>query len=119
MSLEAIIIKKMCNADSKTPKLAIYSLAVTTYATRFNIQQFYVLPAQCIYVFRVDLGVNSDYFPFQIINWLLFITKTGCVYCAVRSTFYVLPTQRIYVFCVHLKTNSDYFPFTSLTDWFL
>ena len=33
--------------------------------TRFNIQQFYVLPTQCIYVFCVDLRTNSDYFPIQ------------------------------------------------------
>jgi hypothetical protein len=31
----------------------------------FNIQQFYVLPTQCIYVFCVDLRTNSDYFPIQ------------------------------------------------------
>jgi len=30
-----------------------------------NIQQFYVLPTQCIYVFCVDLRTNSDYFPTQ------------------------------------------------------
>ena len=30
---------------------------------QFNIQQFYVLPTQCIYVFFVDLRKNSDYFP--------------------------------------------------------
>jgi len=28
---------------------------------QFNIQQFYVLPTQCIYVFCVDLRTNSDY----------------------------------------------------------
>jgi hypothetical protein len=32
---------------------------------RFNIQQFYILPTQCIYVFCVDLRTNSDYFPIQ------------------------------------------------------
>ena len=30
-----------------------------------NIQQFYVLPTQCIYVFCVDLRAKSDYFPIQ------------------------------------------------------
>ena len=30
---------------------------------QFNIQQFYVLPTHCIYVFCVDLRTNSDYFP--------------------------------------------------------
>ena len=43
------------------------------------------------------------------IDWLVFITETECVHCAVRSTFYVLPIQCIYVFCVDLRTNSDYF----------
>ena len=32
---------------------------------QFNIQKFYVLLAHCIYVFSVDLGTNSDYFPIQ------------------------------------------------------
>ena len=32
---------------------------------QFNIQQFYVLPTQCIYVFCVDLRTNSDYFTLQ------------------------------------------------------
>jgi len=31
----------------------------------FNIQKFYVLSTQCIYVFCVDLRTNSDYFPIQ------------------------------------------------------
>jgi len=32
---------------------------------RFNIQQFYVLPTECVYVFCVDLRTNSHYFPIQ------------------------------------------------------
>jgi len=32
---------------------------------QFNIQQFYVLPTWCIYVFCVDLRTNSDYFAVQ------------------------------------------------------
>ena len=32
---------------------------------QFNIQQFYVLPTQCIYVFYTDLRTNSYYFPIQ------------------------------------------------------
>ena len=32
---------------------------------QFNIQQFYVLPTQCISVFCVDLRTNSHYFPTQ------------------------------------------------------
>jgi len=54
------------------------------------------------------------------VNWLVFITETQCVYCAVRTgslyiiqveiKIYVLPTHCIYVFCVDLRTNSNYFP---------
>ena len=32
---------------------------------QFNIQQFYVLPTQCVYVFCVGLRTNNDYFPIQ------------------------------------------------------
>ena len=32
---------------------------------QFNIQQFSVLPTQCICVFCMDLRTNSDYFPIQ------------------------------------------------------
>ena len=32
---------------------------------QFNIQQFCVLPTQCIYVFCVYLRTNSHYFPIQ------------------------------------------------------
>jgi len=55
------------------------------------------------------------------INWLVFITETECVYCAVRtgslytasltfsnSTF--CPHSVFMCFCVDLRTNSDYFP---------
>jgi hypothetical protein len=35
----------------------------TVCTARFNIQQFYALPTQSVYVFCVDLGTNSDYFP--------------------------------------------------------
>ena len=45
---------------------------------QFNLQQFYVLPTQCIYVFCVDLRTNSDYFLYSI-NWLVFITEMECL----------------------------------------
>ena len=32
---------------------------------QFKINQFYVLPTQCIYVFCVDLRTNSDYFTVE------------------------------------------------------
>jgi hypothetical protein len=52
----------------------------------FNIQHFYVLPTQCIYVFCVDLRTNSDYFSYNI-NWLVFITEEG--ECLLRGTDWI------------------------------
>ena len=45
---------------------------------QFNIQQFYVLPTQCIYVFCVDLRTNSD-ISLQSINLRVFITEAECL----------------------------------------
>ena len=50
---------------------------------QFNIQQFYVLPTRCIYVFCVD--IITAIISLYNINWLVFITETECVYCAVRT----------------------------------
>ena len=38
---------------------------VTICTTWFNNHKFHVLPTQCVYVFRLDLRTNSDYFPTQ------------------------------------------------------
>jgi hypothetical protein len=73
---------------------------------QFNVQQLYVLSTECIYVW---IWEQTAIISLYNINWLVFITDTECVYCAVRCTFYVLPTECIYVFCVDLRTNSDYF----------
>ena len=85
---------------------------------QFNVQQFHVLPTQCIYVFCVDLRTNSDYFPIQ--HQLTGFCKRGLTLyspvvtiCTARFNIiksYVLPTQCIYVFCVDLRTNRNNFP---------
>ena len=74
-----------------------YSLVVILRTARFNIHKFYVLPTQCIYVFCVDLRTNSDYFPYRI-NWLVCITETECVYCAVRTEHLTVNNS---TFCPH------------------
>jgi hypothetical protein len=54
---------------------------LTTCTARFNIQQFHVLPTQCIYVFCVSVRTNRD-----TQHYLAgFINESGCVYCAVRT----------------------------------
>ena len=54
---------------------------------QFNIQQLYVMPTQCIYVFCVDLRKKTAIISLYSINWLIFIAETECVYCAVRTGF--------------------------------
>jgi hypothetical protein len=52
---------------------------------QFNIQQFYVLPTQCIYVFCVEL--RTAIISLYSINWLVFITEPEFVYSAVRAQY--------------------------------
>jgi hypothetical protein len=48
---------------------------------QFNIQQFYLLPTQRIYVFCV--GLRTAIISLYNIYWLVFITETEYVYGAV------------------------------------
>ena len=48
-----------------TAGLSLQTPVAMLCITCFNIQQFYVLPTQCIFVFCVDLRTNSDYLPLQ------------------------------------------------------
>ena len=84
---------------------------------QFNIQLFYVLHTQYIYVFCVDLRTNRDYFSIQNLTGCFLYQRFNPLQPSGHymyhqfniQQFYVLPTQCIYVFCVDLRTNSDYF----------
>jgi hypothetical protein len=52
---------------------------------QLNIQQSYVLPTQCIYVFCVDLRTNSDYFP--ILHSLTGFYNPVVTICTASLTF--------------------------------
>jgi len=77
-------------------------------------------------VFCMDPKTNRDYFSYGI-NWLVFITETECVYCAVR-TGYVnvirvnLSLRSAHTVCLCVLCRSEnkqrLFPYTALTDWF-
>ena len=87
-----------------------YSPVVTICTTSLTFT--FTLPAAHTVYLCVLCGSENKQRLFHctaLTDWLVFITETECIYCAVRSTFYVLPTQCIYVFCVDLRTNSDYF----------
>jgi hypothetical protein len=57
------------------------------YHEGFNVKKkFYILPTECVCVFCVDLRTNSVFFsPLCSINWLVFMTRKECAYCAVRT----------------------------------
>jgi len=52
---------------------------------QFNIQQFYVLPTQCIYMCFVWIWEQTAFISLYSINWLVFKAALECVYCAVRT----------------------------------
>jgi len=65
-----------------------------------NIKKFYVLPTLCICVFCVDLRKKTAIISLYNINWLVCITKTECVYCAVRTgSLYII----IYIYITLLS----------------
>jgi hypothetical protein len=70
--------------------------------------QYSQVPATCPYP-EPTPSIPHD--PLQLINWLVFITETECVYCAVR-------TGSLCVLCGS-ENKQRLFPFTALTDWFL
>ena len=74
---------------------------------QFNIQQFSVLPTQCICVFCVDLRTNNDYFLTQHSLTGLYNRDGERL---LRGTNWVFIYNSGYVFFVVLRTNSDYFP---------
>jgi len=68
------------------PDRAKDSSALPHMYRQFNIQQFYVLHTQCIYVFCVDLRTNSDFFPMKH-KHVVFSTETQYVFCEVGTKF--------------------------------
>jgi hypothetical protein len=95
-------------ADWECKQLTLYSPVVTIRTTSLTFTNSTFCP-HSVFMCFVWIWEQTAIISLYSINWLIFITETESVYCAVRSTFYVLPTQRIYVFCVDLRTNSYYF----------
>ena len=55
---------------------------VTICTTRFNIQKLHILPTHTVFMCFVWISEQT-----AIINWLVCITETECVYCAVRTGY--------------------------------
>jgi len=67
--------------------------------SQFNIQQFYVLPTQCIYVFCVDLRTKSHHFAIQ--HYLIGFCNSDGVFTARygmnRFQFTLLSIQYVFL----------------------
>jgi len=75
---------------------------------QFKIQQFYVLPTQCIYVFCVDLRTNSDHFPIQY--WLTgFYNRDGvCLLRGMDWSLYIIKVNLKYLTVLNIITLDKY-----------
>ena len=64
---------------------------------QFNIQQFYVLPTQTVSMCFMWISEQTVIISLYNINWLVFITETECVYCAVRTgCLYINQVNRVF-----------------------
>jgi hypothetical protein len=69
--------------------------------------------AQSLYLY-VCISEQTAIISLYSINWLVFITETECVYCAVRSAH----TVYLCVLCGS-ENKQRLFHYIALTDWFL
>jgi hypothetical protein len=60
----------------------LYAFVVALRTVKFAFQQFHVLPTRCIFVW---ISEQTAIISLHNINWLVCITETVCVYCAVRT----------------------------------
>jgi len=74
----------MWSSSSAIPHYPFRSYLVTVCATIFGVQNFYILPTQCIYVFFMVLRINTNYLPMQR-SLKSFINKRDGM-CLLRGT---------------------------------
>jgi hypothetical protein len=64
--------------------LTLWDLMVPLYITRFKVLKFCIVPAQYNMCF-VWISEQTAIISLYSINWLVCISETECVYCAVRA----------------------------------
>ena len=76
-----------------------------------------------VFMYFVWIWEQTAIISLYSINWLVFITETECVYCAVRtrSLYIILNSAHTVYLCVLCGSENKQrlFPYTALTDWFL
>ena len=76
----------------------MYRTVVTICTTRFNIQQYYVQPTQCIYVLCGSQN-KQQLFPYTTLTDWFFVTERKCVYCALRTGFLYITEEPFLLGC--------------------
>jgi len=90
---------------------------------QFNIQQFYVLPTLCTYVFCVNLR-TAIFSPFNL-TWLAFITSIypfkaqwSLYVPTVENSSILRSAHTVYLFVSCESENRDLFPFQDYPSGF-
>ena len=95
---------------------------VTICTTSLTFNNSTCCPHRVLMCF-VWLSEQTAIISLYSINWLVFITETECVYCAVRtgSLYIILHSAHTVYLCVLCGSQNKQrlFPYTTLTDWFL
>jgi len=66
-------------------QLTLEGPVVTTCTTRCNVQQSYVPHTHSVFMCFVWISEQTAIISLYSINWLVFITETECIYCAVQT----------------------------------
>jgi hypothetical protein len=110
-----------------TQRISVFCVDMRTNSDYFTVQHqltgLYNLDGVCllrgtfcphsVFVCFVWIWEQTAIISLYSINWLVFITETECVYCAVRSA----NTVYLCVLCGS-QNKQRLFHWTALTDWF-
>ena len=98
--------------------MALYSPEVTIHKHSPILRS-----AHTVYLCFVCIWEQTAIISLYNINWLVFITETECVYCAVRtgSLYIILRSANTVYLCVLCGSENKQrlFPYTPITGWFL
>ena len=97
--------------------IAVCKYKWTPYCCILLDNYWHILPVLFVWIWE-QTAIISLY----SINWLVCITETECVYCAVRTGYLytILRSAHTLYLCVLCgsENRQPLFPYTALTDWF-
>ena len=94
-----------------------------SYVMPTNISRNSTFCPHSIFICFVWISEQTEIISLYSINWLVCITETECVYCAVRTGYLytILRSAHTLYLCILCGSQNKQrlFPYTALTDWFL